>query len=119
MSYFSEDELRCKCGCGEYFFDEQVLDLLNSIRSDCGFPLPISSGYRCLDHPIERHKGHIGSHTKGLAADIAVSYEKAHRVLEVALAHGCPRVGVNQRGEDRFIHLDWDYESPYPTVWSY
>ena len=119
MNYFSEDELRCKCGCEEYYFDEAVLDTLNSIRRDCGFPLPVTSGYRCLNHPIERHKGHIGAHTLGVAVDIGVSHERAHRLIESALAHGCPRVGVNQRGEGRFIHLDWAEDLPQPTIWSY
>lgn len=123
MNYFSEDELRCKCGCEEYYFDEAVLDTLNSIRRDCGFPLPVSSGYRCPDHPIEAAKEAsgrpIGAHCTGKAVDIGVERERAHRLIESALAHGCPRIGVNQRGGGRFIHLDWDYTRPHPTVWSY
>ena len=119
MNYFSEDELRCQCGCGVYKFDGTVLSILNSIRHDCGFPLPVTSGYRCLKHPIERHKGHIGAHSLGVAVDIGVSHERAHRLIESALAHGCPRIGVNQRGEGRFIHLDWAEDLPQPTIWSY
>jgi hypothetical protein len=37
----------------------------------------------------------------------------------VAFAHNVPRVGVNQRGIMRFIHLDWCKDKPTPTVWSY
>ena len=123
MNYFSEDELRCKCGCGEYFFDDKVLDLLNSIRRDCGFPLPVTSGYRCPNHPIEAAKDAdgrpIGAHCTGKAVDIGVERGRAHRLIQSALEHGCPRIGVNQKGGGRFIHLDWDYTRPHPTVWSY
>lgn len=119
MNYFSEDELRCQCGCGVYYFQESVLAILNSIRSDCGFALPISSGYRCVNHPLERHKERVGAHSLGVAVDVGVSHNRAHRLLESALEHGCPRIGVNQRGEGRFIHLDWALELPNPTIWSY
>ena len=119
MNYFSEDELRCQCGCGVYFFDDDALSLLNNIRRDCGFPLPVSSGYRCVDHPLEKHKPYIGAHSTGKAVDLAVTHDKAHKVLQVAMAHNVPRVGVNQRGEGRFIHLDWCEDKPNPTIWSY
>jgi len=111
MNYFSEDELRCKCGCDVYLFDESALSILNSIRHDCGFPLPVSSGYRCKSKP--------GAHTTGKAVDLAVSRGLAHTVLRVAFAHGVPRIGVNQKGDSRFIHLDWCDDCPNPTVWSY
>ena len=123
MSYFTENELRCKCGCGVYFFDESVLDALNAIRGACGFPFPVHSGYRCPEHPIEAAKvasgRPVGAHSSGKAVDIGVERERAHRLIQVALEHGCPRIGVNQRGDGRFIHLDWDYTRPHPTVWSY
>lgn len=119
MNYFSEDELRCQCGCDVYLFDEKILRILNGIRSDCGFPLPVSSGYRCLKHPLEHHKDHVGAHSTGKAVDIAVDRDKAHKLLQVAFAHNVPRVGVNQRGKGRFIHLDWCDDKLSPTVWSY
>lgn len=119
MNYFSQDELRCKCGCGVYYFNEKALDTLNSIRRDCGFALPVSSGYRCTNHPVERVKSQAGAHTLGVAVDISVNRDRAHRLLESALAHGVPRIGVNQKGDQRFIHLDWAENLPSPTVWSY
>ena len=130
MSYFSKEELACK-HClklgksvdDSYYFDEHFLELLNSIRSDCGFALPISSGYRCTDHPINVQKYDdgkpLGAHAFGLAVDVVVDRKKAHRLLQVALEHGVPRIGVNQKGADRFIHLDCDISLPNPTIWSY
>lgn len=119
MSYFTQDELRCQCGCGVYLFDEDALSILNSIRRDCGFPLPVSSGYRCVKHPIEAAKSKPGAHTTGKAVDLAVNRDQAHELLRVAFLHGVPRVGVNQKGDGRFIHLDWCDDRPGPTVWSY
>ena len=117
MSYFSEDELKCQ-HCGKYKFDDGVLKILNAIRRKFG-PMPVNSGYRCVDHPIEAKKQQPGAHCTGKAVDIGVSRGDAYKLIEVALAHGCPRIGVNQKGEGRFVHLDWDYDRPYPTVWSY
>ena len=117
MSYFSEQELACQ-HCGKYHFDADVLKILNSIRREFG-PMPVTSGYRCIEHPIEASKSSPGAHTTGKAVDIGVSRGDAYKLLEVALGHGCPRVGINQKGQARFIHLDWDYDRPYPTIWSY
>lgn len=123
MSYFSDDELRCKCGCGNLLFDDEVREKLDAIREAVGFPMPVTSGYRCPDHPIEAAKEArgrpVGAHCSGKAVDIGVERERAHRLIQTALEHNCPRIGVNQRGDGRFIHLDWDYTRPNPTIWSY
>lgn len=118
MSYFSEKELSCQ-HCGEYKFDSEFLELLNRIRVDCGFPLPVSSGYRCPEHPIEAAKSVAGAHSSGKAVDIGVSGREAHKLLKVAMSAGVPRIGVNQKGGSRFIHLDWDGSLPTPSIWSY
>ena len=119
MSYFSQDELRCKCGCGEYKFDDEALDKLNSIRRDFGRPITVTSGYRCRKHPIEAVKATPGAHTEGKAVDLAVDRADALKLLKIALRHEVQRVGVNQKGSSRFIHLDWSTDLPSPTIWSY
>ena len=45
--------------------------------------------------------------------------EATEALREVALKHGVPRIGVNQRGDSRFIHLDIDSSLQTPTIWSY
>lgn len=120
-NYFQPDELRCKCGCGEYLFSKDALYQLNQIRHECGFLFPISSGYRCANHPIEAKKAIPGAHNEGVAVDIQVTGWQAFEVIEVALRYGVRRVGVNQKGprKERFIHLDWSTELPSPMLWSY
>lgn len=118
IGYFTDDELACSC-CGRLEFDPQFLVLLNAIRERVG-PMPVSSGYRCPNHPIEaRKKGGAGEHSTGFAVDIAVSGWRAHKLIEVAMALGIPRIGVNQKGSHRFIHLGMNEDFPNPTVWSY
>lgn len=118
MNYFSDDELKCQ-HCGGLVFDDEFKRILNGIRHDCGFALPVSSGYRCPDHPIEVAKESAGAHCSGKAVDIAVSGQKAFRLLQVAIQHNVPRIGINQKGKSRFIHLDNDLDLPYPRIWSY
>ncbi len=119
MNYFTKKELSCQ-HCGEYRFDGDFLNILNSIREECNFPFIISSGYRCPEHPIEKRKTKPGAHSSAKAVDIAVDHERALKVLEVALKHGVKRIGVNQKGNARFIHLDVaDDEFPSPAIWSY
>ena len=117
-NYFSEAELACQ-HCRKYQFADEFLYILNTIREECGFPLPVTSGYRCDDHPIEASKERKGAHNRGLAVDIGVDRERAHRLLEVALKQGIPRIGIKQSGDGRFIHLDIDTSLPSPTIWSY
>lgn len=120
--YFKKQELDCKhTGLNE--MKHSFMLRLEALRAECGFALRIVSGYRDVSHPIERAKVSPGTHTLGVAADIAVSHIKAHKVLEVAMRMGFSGIGINQKGSGtRFIHLDdADQETgrPRPHVWSY
>ena len=66
-----------------------------------------------------RKKTGPGAHSTGKAIDIAVSGERALKVIELALAAGIKRIGVNQKGAHRFIHLDVCDDKTSPTIWSY
>jgi len=118
VKYFHPDEFRCQ-HCGNEGIKSSFTEKLDAIREECGFPFLISSGYRCAEHPIEAKKEKPGAHSTGHAADIAVTGEQAIRVLEVAIKHGIKRIGVNQKGSGRFIHLDTAPELPAPAIWSY
>lgn len=114
--HFTLEELRCS-HCGETKMDNEFMKKLVLIRKLCGFPLRITSGYRCPDHPIEKAKGHHrGPHATGKAVDIAISGENAITFLKHALEHGMTGIGVNQRSAQvRFIHVD----QLAPRIWSY
>ena len=116
--FFIKTEFDCS-HTGDNEMKQVFIDNLNVLRENYGKAMLISSGYRSPEHPIEAAKERVGAHTTGKAVDIGVSRKDAYRLIHVALQHGCPRIGVNQRGDSRFLHLDWDYERPYPTIWSY
>ena len=121
MKYFTEEELKCQ-HCGKYEMDEDFMEKIEALRHEVRFPFIVTSAYRCPEHPIEARKKAAGAHTSGRAIDIAVSGAHAHRLLEAALSMGLSGIGVNQKGANRFIHLDdleWDKDRPRPWIWSY
>ena len=120
--YFKAKELTCKCGCGKVEFDLGFLATLNAIREECGFSFALSSAYRCPVHPVEARKEVKGAHTHGKAVDILASGENALEIIRVAQKHGIQRIGIQQKGSGRFIHLDGCTEEdgfPCPAIWSY
>ena len=118
MKYFTEEELTCSHS-GECKMDAHFMELMDDIRERAGFPFVVTSGYRSPDHPIEARKSAPGAHTTGKAIDIAVSGERALRLIEIAQQAGIKRIGVNQKGSGRFIHLDVCDDRPSPAIWSY
>lgn len=116
---FTKEELECSC-CGadnpNLEFNE-LMDLVQEMRDELGYPLPISSAYRCESHPIEAKKSKPGMHNIA-AVDIKVFLSKAHEVLELAFKKGFTGIGVSQKGSmnSRFIHLDLRENK---TIWSY
>ena len=124
--YFSQDEMRCQCGCGADGMHSEFMDKLTSLRADWGQPMTVTSGYRCTAHPIEAKKiasgRNPGAHASGRAVDIAVQGADAYALLCAALGHGFSGIGIQQKGSARFIHLDdltTDDGFPRPTIWSY
>jgi len=118
---FSIEEFACK-HCGENKIEKELVDKLQLLRSDVGFPFKITSGYRCADHPIEKVKSEPGTHALGLAADVFLRGEQALEVISKATDYGFTGIGINQKGNARFIHLDISKDSqgrPRPHVWSY
>ena len=124
---FSLSEMRCK-ETGICFLDESFMDKLQLLRSKLESPLTITSGYRDVTHPIEaaKIKGGKpgGAHTTGKAVDIACDRELAYDVLSLALSLNFTGVGIKQKGDGRFLHLDTitsedNFHVPRPTIWSY
>jgi zinc D-Ala-D-Ala carboxypeptidase len=72
---------------------------LQKLRETYGAPMKVTSGYRCPQHPIEAKKSAPGAHASGLACDIGVQGEEAHRLLALALEAGFTGIGVQQKGQ--------------------
>tara|TARA_B100001093_G_C26568819_1_gene902014 strand:- start:438 stop:815 length:378 start_codon:yes stop_codon:yes gene_type:complete len=120
--YFTQNEFKCshtqKCEMNQDFINK-----LNELRKAYGRPMRITSGFRDVTHPIEaRKKNGGGAHTTGCAADIGVARGDAFDLVSLALAMKFTGIGINQKGDARFIHLDTLENTngrPRPTIWSY
>jgi len=113
--HFKISEFDCK-HCGENKMDPKFIDILDAIREEVGFGLVVTSGYRCPTHNQNvSSTGPNGPHTTGKAVDFGVQGDRAYAVVKAGVSRGL-RVGVNQKGNARFIHLDNINGSP---IWSY
>lgn len=98
------------------------MDMLTKLRVAYAKPMRVTSAYRHPTHPIEAKKPKGGTHTTGRAVDIAVDRGEAYELLGLALEIGFTGIGVQQKGNGRFLHLDnLESESGFvrPTIWSY
>jgi len=119
-SHFKDAELQCSC-CKKNLVTDAFLERLEALRDRVGFPLYVSSGYRCpLHNDAVSSTGLTGPHTTGDAVDIAISHEIAFILVQYAFELGFKGIGVNQRGivHDRFIHLD-TLNANRPRIWTY
>lgn len=119
QEYFTDRELECPC-CGEHKFSVATRERLNRLRELVG-PIIVNSAYRCSIY--NGAKGYTQTHASGQAMDIKCSHKQAFLILEHAPSLGFTGIGVKQKGNTRFIHLD-DLEEelpkrPRPHIWSY
>lgn len=117
---FTRDEFKCS-HTGKCEMDSEFMDTLQAIRYEYGKPMIITSGYRHYTHPIEAAKGHKnGEHVQGRCCDVSVRGEDAYNLIRIAMKHGITRIGVNQKGGGRFLHLGMGGQNlPNPWIWSY
>lgn len=103
---------------------ESFMAKLIALREKCGFPMPVTSGYRTPEeNKAVSTTGENGPHTSGRATDIAISGENAFKLVSFALAEGFTGIGIKQHGpmRGRYVHLD-DLsapEFPRPRIWTY
>lgn len=117
MSYFADNEFKCRCGCGMDVIDE-LKDKANEARGIAGVPFRITSGARCLRHNTRIGSKPSSSHVKGKAMDIAFrnSREKFLIIKGLILA-GVDRIGINDK--KNFIHADIDEDKPEEVMFKY
>ena len=111
-SYFSDDELKCRC-CGKLIIDEEFREQLNLARGIAGFPFIVDSGYRC-----EKHNTDVGStstnHTSGKAADIACDNANLkYDMVKALIRAGLKGIGIAKT----FVHCDTN--RIIPSIWIY
>ncbi len=118
---FTEDEFRCKCGCGRADMDPLFLRELQALRKRFGFPMVVTSGFRCPEpNAAVSSTGLAGPHTTGRAADFRVDRQRAWWLNKCL--NGCfSGIGYQQKGGGRFMHLDTlsAMQAPRPNLWTY
>lgn len=115
LKYFTLDEFDCR-ETSENRMSNAFLIMLDRLREECGFPFVITSGYRSKQHSAERNKPNGGgTHTKGIAADVAVSNgQQRYAIVENAIKLGFKGIGV----ANTFVHVDLR-NSDQPVMWTY
>ena len=113
LTHFNVEEFNCTHSNAN-LMDEAFLHKLDELREKCGFPFKITSGYRDVTHPAEARKEKGGTHTQGIAADIAVSNGVDRmKIVKEALAMGFGGIGVART----FVHVDM--RATTPVMWTY
>ena len=134
---FWQRELVCRCGrCGLGWedMDPDFMELVQTIRTETGIRMPVTSAVRCPVHDrIVGGSGNAGRgpHTKeasssgkAKALDSQVfDSARAFVIVQAAMARGFTGLGILQKGpsERRHIHLDSLSPAEYsrPRLWTY
>jgi len=121
FSYETDKMLACPC-CGTKGMDDAFMRALDGLRGHLGFPLYVTSGYRCSAYnDLKSKTGRTGPHTTGQAVDVALYGASAYYLLEHAFNYGMMGIGLSQKGDHskRFVHLDSIVDGPRPGIWTY
>ena len=96
---------------------DDLMILLDAMRSECGFPFRITSGYRTEAYNATlKDSASDSAHTKGLAVDIyCVESAKRMAIIKSAIKHGINRIGVSPT----FVHVDISTTLPLNVMWLY
>ena len=111
--HFNISEFRCR-ETQQCEMKPEFIHMLDELRERCNFPFAITSGYRATTHSIEIRKSHPGTHTEGIAADIAVANgHERMLIVKEALHMGFSGIGVAKS----FVHVD--IRTTTPVMWVY
>jgi uncharacterized protein YcbK (DUF882 family) len=116
---FKAYEFDCPCDyCKETPIDDELVLRLQELRELLGFPIKITSGYRCERYQNElKARGYetakgISQHQLGKAADIKTGHHTGKELEAAARKVGFLAVGVGKE----FIHVDL---RPEHHSWAY
>jgi zinc D-Ala-D-Ala carboxypeptidase len=114
MKYFEESEFN------EFDkMDPKLLEMLDTLRENYGYPIKLTSTYRSPEHPIEARKSKPGEHAYGAAVDIAcIGGEATFKLVKAAIETGFTRIGISRK--NNFVHVGIGYPgAPETTIWTY
>jgi len=100
--YFTRDEFACRCGCQRNEIPDEFIHDMDDLRQACGFPLVITSGWRCEKHPDEVAKDEPGEHNRAAADVRAHNGHQLYVIQEQAYALGFHGIAAGEG----FVHVD-------------
>jgi len=111
--YFSSVDFACK-HCKITRIDDDLLEKLERVRQSLGFPLVITSGYRCSKHNKDVGGSERSSHLEGYAVDVKLP-DGAMKLMFItqAIKVGFKRIGVYSK----HVHVDVDPRKPATLYW--
>lgn len=102
-------------GSGE-LMDLKFVQALDSVRSLCGFPFIVDSGYRTPAHNTAVGGEKNSAHLEGKAADIRVTDSRSRYLIVLnAIKAGINRIGI----AETFVHLDGSRLLDQNVIWMY
>ncbi len=115
--YFSESDFeKCVPKCKLSDMHEYSLKKFDAARHIAGIPFIPLSAYRSPEWEQERNRSGNGSHTRGMALDIAaLSGREKFVIIRSLLYVGCNRFGISSS----FIHADFDLSKEPNVIWLY
>lgn len=111
--YFTDDELRCKCGCRKAP-DRRFVERVYAMRLILGFPIPVSSGARCTKYNKEVGGEDDSSHLVGAIDVDRYEIKNEGLMIEAAIKVGMTGIGFQ---DNKMLHFDDKHE--ILTFWGY
>lgn len=102
--HFDSKEFECKCGCGKFIQNDELINLLECIRATFDSSIKINSGTRCEKHNKEEDGAEDSQHLFGTAADIVVKGVSADLVQAKLKSWFPDSHGIGSY--DNFTHID-------------
>lgn len=96
---------------------DELMNIMDTMRGECGFPFVINSGYRTPEfNKTLKDAVTDSAHCTGEAIDISCTDStRRMKMIQSALKNGITRIGIS----DTFVHFDIDKEKPQGVIWTY
>ncbi|MBO3760354.1 PLxRFG domain-containing protein [Ciceribacter sp. L1K22] len=104
---------------GQEKIDPSFRGILETVSTDLGQGLIVTSGYRSPSHPVEARKKTPGEHARGTAIDIdmrGMSEEQRAGLVASLMARGVRRFGTYS-GSPNMLHVDMKDQTGAGTPW--
>lgn len=120
-TYFSNDEIKCPCGCETANVSEYLMQTMDWVRDQYGKPIRVNSACRCETHNKKVGGSKTSSHLssgddicKAMDIDMPMSSADRYRLIKLIMTE-FGRVGLG----NTFIHVDVDNNKPNHVLWLY